>query len=108
MYLWTAFTIGILGSLHCVGMCGPIALALPYQSRSTWTHLKNAISYNGGHILASGVIGVLPGLLGYGLSLAGIQKSTSLVIGISLLLECTDLDTTSSQTNSYSSPRKSK
>jgi len=86
MYLWTAFTIGILGSLHCVGMCGPIALALPYQSRSTWTHLKNAISYNGGRVFTYGVIGLLPGLLGYGLSIAGFQKSTSLVIGISLLL----------------------
>ncbi|RYY12687.1 MAG: sulfite exporter TauE/SafE family protein, partial [Chitinophagaceae bacterium] len=24
-----AFFIGLLGSLHCVGMCGPLAFAVP-------------------------------------------------------------------------------
>ena len=29
MELWTAFILGLVGSLHCAGMCGPLALALP-------------------------------------------------------------------------------
>ncbi|NNK40536.1 MAG: sulfite exporter TauE/SafE family protein, partial [Winogradskyella sp.] len=27
--LLSAFILGLLGSLHCVGMCGPIAFMLP-------------------------------------------------------------------------------
>ena len=86
MYLWTAFTIGLLGSLHCVGMCGPIALALPYHSKNSKTHLWQGLLYNAGRVLTYGIIGILPGMLGYGLSLAGFQKSTSLVIGLTLFL----------------------
>ncbi len=29
MELWTAFILGLVGSLHCAAMCGPLALALP-------------------------------------------------------------------------------
>ncbi|NND06591.1 MAG: sulfite exporter TauE/SafE family protein [Saprospiraceae bacterium] len=86
MYLWTAFTIGILGSLHCVGMCGPIALALPYHSENSRTHLWQGLLYNSGRVLTYSIIGILPGMLGYGLSMAGFQKSTSLILGLALLL----------------------
>ncbi|KAB2844430.1 MAG: sulfite exporter TauE/SafE family protein, partial [Melioribacteraceae bacterium] len=34
MEIWTGFVIGFLGSFHCIGMCGPIALALPIFQES--------------------------------------------------------------------------
>ena len=27
--LWTALMLGFVGSLHCAGMCGPLAMAVP-------------------------------------------------------------------------------
>ncbi len=82
MYLWTAFSIGVLGSLHCVGMCGPLALALPYQTTNRWSLIQHAFTYNLGRVSTYALIGLLPGLMGQGLSMAGFQKSTAVVLGI--------------------------
>lgn len=86
MEWWTALTIGLFGSLHCVGMCGPIALALPFQDHSRWSVIRNTLIYNGGRISTYAVIGLLPGLLGQGLALAGFQQSISVILGVGFLL----------------------
>ena len=86
MELWTAFTLGFIGSFHCVGMCGPIALALPVKSKSTWTFLANRLSYNLGRISTYSIIGLLFGLLGLGLALSGIQKGVSVGLGILVIM----------------------
>ena len=86
MILWTAFTIGLFGSLHCIGMCGPIALALPYQGNTKFATTFNALLYNFGRIFGYSIIGILPGLLGKGLFIAGFQKNLSLALGVFLLL----------------------
>lgn len=83
---WTAFTMGLVGSLHCVGMCGPIALALPYQNGSRWRAASNVILYNIGRIFTYTFLGVMIGLLGKGLFLAGIQAYFSIALGAILLL----------------------
>ena len=79
---WTAFMMGLLGSLHCIGMCGPIALALPYQGVTKIATIRNILLYNSGRIFSYGIIGILPGIIGLGFSLAGQQKSLSILIGI--------------------------
>lgn len=81
MALWTALTFGLLGSWHCVGMCGPIALALPYQGMSLMATIRSVLLYNFGRIGSYGIIGILPGLIGTGLSFAGQQKTLSIVLG---------------------------
>jgi len=86
MELWTAFTLGFIGSFHCVGMCGPIALALPVKSKSTWVFVANRLTYNLGRISTYSIIGFLFGLLGLGLALAGIQKGVSVALGIIVIL----------------------
>lgn len=83
---WTAFTMGLVGSLHCVGMCGPIALALPYQNGSRWRAASNVILYNIGRIFTYTFLGIIIGLLGKGLFLAGIQAYFSIALGALLLL----------------------
>ncbi|GJM32873.1 MAG: membrane protein [Saprospiraceae bacterium] len=84
--LWTAFTIGLFGSLHCVGMCGPIALALPYQKQSRLYGVWKVLLYNLGRTTTYVFLGVLIGLLGEGLFLAGMQRWLSIGIGITLLV----------------------
>lgn len=82
--IWTAFSIGLLGSIHCVGMCGPVALALPFQGRShVW---KGILAYNFGRLLTYALIGAIAGILGKGLWVAGMQKHITLALGIALAL----------------------
>ncbi|MEK7257558.1 MAG: sulfite exporter TauE/SafE family protein [Bacteroidota bacterium] len=83
MFLWTAFTIGLFGSLHCAGMCAPIAMALPGGSRQVV--LRNGLLYNLGRTLTYTLLGGLIGLAGKGLYLAGLQKTLSIGLGVALL-----------------------
>tara|TARA_R110002110_G_C13469647_1_gene720041 strand:+ start:23623 stop:24303 length:681 start_codon:yes stop_codon:yes gene_type:complete len=64
----SAFTIGLVGSSHCIGMCGGIANALNYSIAKEQRTVKNLIryqlTYNTGRILSYGVIGGLAGIMG--------------------------------------------
>ncbi|HMQ84049.1 MAG TPA: sulfite exporter TauE/SafE family protein [Saprospiraceae bacterium] len=88
MALWTAFSIGLLGSLHCVGMCGPIALSLPYQGQRKyhWHAVWNVTLYNIGRVISYSLLGLVIGLFGKGFFLAGLQSWLSIAIGIFLLV----------------------
>ncbi|WP_314510428.1 sulfite exporter TauE/SafE family protein [Xanthocytophaga agilis] len=77
--MYIAFITGLISSLHCMGMCGPIALALPVRSP------QNAILYNFGRISTYTVLGAIFGIFGKGLYLAGIQQNLSIVLGISII-----------------------
>ncbi len=83
---WAAFTVGLFGSLHCVGMCGPIAAALPYPSQKKSYLLGSVLLYNSGRILTYGLLGILFGILGASFSLAGFQQFIALFLGIIFLL----------------------
>ena len=84
--LWAGFLFGLLGSFHCVGMCGAIALALPGASGSRGQYLAGRVLYNLGRITTYGGLGAAAGLLGQGLRLAGWQQGLSLVSGALILL----------------------
>jgi uncharacterized protein len=84
--LFSAFLLGILGSLHCIGMCGPIALALPRSEPSALAAAGSALLYNAGRIMTYMLLGLIIGAFGRGLFLAGVQAWFSVLIGISLLL----------------------
>ncbi len=81
-----ALFIGLLGSLHCAGMCGPIALALPVKQTGWSTRLACSMLYNSGRILTYSAMGLLLGLLGMGLFLWGIQRWVSIVLGSLMIL----------------------
>ncbi|MGX1928671.1 sulfite exporter TauE/SafE family protein [Flagellimonas sp. 2504JD4-2] len=84
--LASAFILGFLGSLHCLGMCGPIAFMLPLDHQNNVKKLTQVAIYHIGRLLAYGVIGILFGLLGRGLSLFGIQQKLSIGVGIVMIL----------------------
>lgn len=84
--IWTAFVVGLVGSLHCVGMCGPIALALPFQAKNHWQTIGYILLYNAGRILTYATLGIAIGFLGQTITMAGMQIYLSLFLGISLLL----------------------
>ncbi len=86
MDLITPLTIGIVGSLHCMGMCGPIVVALPLKNQNLFTKILGAILYNSGRVATYGVLGLLFGLLGRGIHMAGFQQWTSIILGIVMIV----------------------
>jgi sulfite exporter TauE/SafE len=82
--LWTAFVLGFLGSFHCIGMCGPIALAVGGKGRNAF--LFNKVIYNLGRSLTYAGLGLIVGSLGFTLSLAGIQQGVSVAMGILIVV----------------------
>lgn len=78
--LWTALVLGLAGSLHCAGMCGPLALALP-ASGNRGTFITGRLLYNGGRVLTYALLGALFGAVGGALHLAGLQQALALGVG---------------------------
>jgi sulfite exporter TauE/SafE len=82
MELWTAFLLGLVGSLHCAGMCGPLALALPPAGNSNSTYFLGRAAYNFGRVITYCMMGVVFGLIGKSLTLVGIQRWASIALGV--------------------------
>ncbi|NJB35296.1 sulfite exporter TauE/SafE family protein [Croceivirga sp. JEA036] len=83
--LTAALVLGILGSLHCLGMCGPIAFMLPLDREHKGKKLMQLFLYHLGRVLAYGILGLVFGIVGKGLYLFGIQQKLSIVIGILMI-----------------------
>jgi sulfite exporter TauE/SafE len=86
MELWTAFLLGLVGSAHCAGMCGPLALALPATGNTRASFLAGRVLYNAGRLVTYAVLGAAFGLLGQTVALAGFQRWVSLAAGVAILL----------------------
>ena len=85
-WYFAALATGLIGSLHCIGMCGPIAVALPLGTKSWGFKSLGTISYNIGRTITYGVLGALFGLLGQGIQLAGLQQWASILIGVVMIV----------------------
>jgi len=84
--LFSAIILGLVSSLHCVGMCGPIALMLPVEQKNKTRKTLQIILYHLGRISSYACLGLIFGLLGKGLYLAGIQQRMSILIGVIIIL----------------------
>lgn len=58
------FLLGVLGTAHCLGMCGPLVLALPAGRGRIWSHLL----YHAGRITTYTIVGAVLGALGSGVA----------------------------------------
>ena len=83
---WTAFLLGLVGSLHCAGMCGPLALALPQGKGSVPGYLAGRFAYNLGRIITYSLMGLMFGSVGRLLMLAGVQRWVSISLGLLLII----------------------
>ena len=80
-----AFAMGLLGSFHCVGMCGPLALSLPLSSDSFSAKFFGALLYNAGRIVTYSAFGLLFGFIGESVALFGFQQWVSIVMGVLII-----------------------
>ena len=83
--LFTAFIFGLISSFHCIGMCGPIAMMLPVDHHNQVKKVGQILTYHIGRLTAYATIGLIFGLLGRGLYLAGLQQNMSIFIGVAMI-----------------------
>ena len=86
MEILSGLIIGFLGSLHCIGMCGPIVLALPSGSIKDKNFIFGKILYNSGRIVTYSMLGLLFGFIGKGFAFWGVQRWVSIVLGLIILI----------------------
>lgn len=84
--LYTALLLGIISSLHCVGMCGPIAMMLPVDRTNPSRKALQILVYHLGRLTAYGLLGLVFGLLGRGFYLAGMQQHLSITVGVLMIV----------------------
>lgn len=78
--IWSAFILGLLGSWHCVGMCGPIALMVPgAKGKNRWLAIA---LYHGGKILSYALIGALFGLFTAFVTSLKVQSIITISAGV--------------------------
>lgn len=80
-----AITMGLLSSFHCIGMCGPIALALPVNRGGPGRKVGGLLLYNGGRALTYSVLGAIFGLVGTSLVVLGFFRYLTIAVGILIL-----------------------
>ncbi len=80
-----AIALGLLGSLHCAAMCGPLMLALPAPPGGAGRFLAGRIFYQLGRVATYCLLGVVAGLIGKSIFLAGLQRWLSIALGLAIL-----------------------
>jgi len=86
LILISALVLGLMGSFHCAGMCGPIAIALPLHGNTIPQKIFGGTLYNLGRTLTYGVMGAIFGLLGQGVVLIGFQQKISVIMGALMII----------------------
>lgn len=81
-----AFFIGLFGSVHCLGMCGPLAFSVPSVQANSLYRAFDKLTYQFGRIFSYMLLGLMAGLIGRQLWLWGIQQYLSILSGIFIML----------------------
>jgi uncharacterized protein len=84
--LVSGLSIGALGSFHCIGMCGPLALSLPTQHLNSFDKNLAIVLYNFGRIMTYILLGIFFGLIGMTFSWFKVQQFLSIGVGLAILL----------------------
>jgi len=84
--LYSALIFGFISSLHCSGMCGPIAMLLPVDRSNPAKKVIQIMLYHIGRLSAYALLGLIFGILGKGFYMAGIQQHLSIIVGILMIV----------------------
>ena len=81
-----AFVMGLAGSIHCIGMCGPLALSLPVSYKNDLARVTGGSIYNSGRILSYSLLGLIFGSFGNLIMATRWQSVISILLGVLILL----------------------
>ncbi len=82
---WLAFTFGLISSLHCLGMCGPLQAVV----MGSWLKSKrrgNWLVYHSGRLSIYIVLALIASILGSSLGVPDLQGSFTIIAGLVLIL----------------------
>ena len=86
MTLGAAVLLGLVGSLHCAAMCGPLALLAGGGHGSRSGRLRRGLLYHAGRTSTYALLGALAGTVGHASALVGASRLISIAAGISLVV----------------------
>ena len=84
MILFSAFILGFLSSWHCIGMCGPLTMAVNHSGGKT--RFFGAAVYHSGRIFTYAVLGIVMGLIGMTAYMLKLQQYFSILLGIAVVI----------------------
>ncbi|MGR3808996.1 sulfite exporter TauE/SafE family protein [Jiulongibacter sp. NS-SX5] len=84
--IWTAFIMGLVGSLHCAGMCGPLTFLLPSDKTNQLRFISGRLLYNLGRIFTYALLGLVIGLIGQKSTLFVSRNVLSIILGSIILV----------------------
>jgi sulfite exporter TauE/SafE len=83
---YLAFMIGLLGSVHCIGMCGPLAFAVPSLKQGLGFLVFDKVLYQAGRIVSYCILGLCIGLIGRQIWMSGLQQGISIFTGLLIII----------------------
>lgn len=86
MYIILGLAMGFMGSMHCIGMCGPLVMSIHKSGGSRKPHVYYQFVYHIGKIISYVLIGILFGGVGQTFHLFLSQQKLSILVGISFIL----------------------
>jgi sulfite exporter TauE/SafE len=84
--LLTALVLGAMGSVHCIGMCGPLALSLPIASDKPMGRFAGSFLYNLGRVCTYAILGAVAGVMGQSFAIFGIQQWIAVLSGTLIII----------------------
>lgn len=84
--IWTAVLLGLLGGVHCAGMCGPLMLALPRPPGTAARFVTGRLLHQLGRVFTYCLLGVGFGAVGSGFAMAGVQRFATIALGVVMLV----------------------
>jgi uncharacterized protein len=86
MMFAVALGLGFFSSLHCLAMCGPIALALPVHQLAPLQRILSVSSYNLARCTSYAIMGTITGAVGQTFAAHGLQSTVCVLTGTIMLL----------------------
>ena len=80
-----ALIMGSIGSVHCIGMCGPLALSLPVVTNDHTSRFISTLLYNMGRVIMYALLGAIFGMIGMSFALFGYQQWLSIILGVVII-----------------------
>jgi sulfite exporter TauE/SafE len=78
--------LGLVSNLHCIGMCGPIAMALPLNRANKLTIAGGITAYTIGRSFGYALLGLIVGFIGLSANLLGVLQWLSIAAGIFIII----------------------